>query len=101
MHFTTVQMPETEDDSTVTVSQEKMQQLIGSLHPISRVSPSPLIGDCYTLAYQAGMDPTWVRVGVGDNALVFEWDDIVYIGGNPAAFLDAVEAIDPVQETDE
>ncbi|EMI25303.1 hypothetical protein [Rhodopirellula europaea] len=101
MHFTTVQMPGTRNQAPNPVSQGDMQRLIGTLHPIDRVSPNPLLGDCYTLSYQAGMDPTWVRVRIGDGKLAFEWDDIVYVGGDPSTFLDIVEEIRSTPDTDE
>ena len=93
MHFTTVQMPGARSQAPTAVTQTKMQRLVGALHPIRSVSPNPLIGDCYTLSYQAGMDPTWICVRLGDDDLVFEWDGIVYIGGDPTAFGNTVADI--------
>ncbi|WP_145345776.1 hypothetical protein [Rosistilla ulvae] len=99
MHYTTVQLPGTDGQSPVSVSQDEMQRLIAALHPITRVSSNPLIGDCYTLAYQAGMDHTWVRVQfIGDDSFMFEWDDIVYIGGDAAAFQAVVDGFSPGPE---
>jgi hypothetical protein len=94
MHHTTVRFPGVQSRSPIPVSQSEMQRLIAALYPIKKVSSKALIGDCFDLAYQAGMSPTSVRVRLdGKDHLVFEWDSIVYIGGAPSAFQSCIDSL--------
>jgi len=87
------------DEQLADVTEDQFRKLLKALMPLLVFQGDPATTDFdYELHYQAGMDPTWIRVLVRENDLLFWFKrnpSIVYVGGDKDAFLKALPPAKP------